>query len=308
MRALGSLVLAAADAARVPGGTALAVDREAFAALVTERIAMHPQIRVERREVASLPSPGIVATGPLTSDALAAVLRQRLGSESLAFYDAIAPVVDIDSLDRERVFRASRYGKETMNCGSGVSCQGSGELRRPTADDGSTAPELDSAAVGDVEQGEGAYINCPLTREEYDAFIDALSAGDQHQAPRVRCRALLRGVSAGRGDGAAGPRCVAFWSAQACGARRSPDRPETVCRRPVTARGSGRPHVESRRVSNAAAHRRPAARIPNDPGVAGSGVPALRIDPSQFLRERTGGSDRRTSRCETTRTCCSPAR
>jgi len=154
MRALGSLVLAAADAARVPGGTALAVDRDAFAAMVTERITTHPQIRVERGEVASLPSPGVVATGPLTSDALADVLRQRLGAESLAFYDAIAPVVDVESLDHERVFKASRYGKETM-----------------TAE----APEVDEHTQG------GAYINCPFTREEYDTFIDALTTADQYQ-------------------------------------------------------------------------------------------------------------------------------
>jgi methylenetetrahydrofolate--tRNA-(uracil-5-)-methyltransferase len=146
MRALGSVILAAADEARVPGGSALAVDREVFASAVTARVASHPHIRVERGEVTELPSPGVVATGPLTSDALAAVLRQRLGTDSLAFYDAIAPVVESDSIDQQVVFRASRYGKETM---------------------------------ADVEQG--AYINCPLTREEYDGFIAALSAADQYE-------------------------------------------------------------------------------------------------------------------------------
>ncbi len=156
MRVLGSLVLAAADAVRVPGGTALAVDREAFAAFMTERVTTHSQIHVDRSEVTSLPSPGIVATGPLTSDALAVALQQRLGAQSLAFYDAIAPVVDVESLDHERVFRASRYGKETMT------------------------PDSDGSA-GDQEQvGDGAYINCPFTHEEYDAFIDALSTADQH--------------------------------------------------------------------------------------------------------------------------------
>jgi methylenetetrahydrofolate--tRNA-(uracil-5-)-methyltransferase len=146
MRALGSVILAAADEARVPGGSALAVDREVFASAVTARVASHPHIRVERGEVTELPSPGVVATGPLTSDALAAALRQRLGTDSLAFYDAIAPVVESDSIDQQVVFRASRYGKETM---------------------------------ADVEQG--AYINCPLTREEYDGFIAALSAADQYE-------------------------------------------------------------------------------------------------------------------------------
>jgi len=97
-----------------------------------------------------LPSPGIVATGPLTSDALAESIRARLGVESLAFYDAIAPIVSRDSIDDSIVFRASRYGKETMP---------------------------DAASSG---EGEGAYLNCPFTREQYEAFLDALIAADQH--------------------------------------------------------------------------------------------------------------------------------
>lgn len=144
MRALGSVILAAADDARVPGGSALTVDRDAFSAGVQERIAGHSRITIERGEVDALPNPGIIATGPLTSDALAAAIRQRLGVDSLAFYDAIAPIVSIDSIDESIVFRASRYGKETM------------------------------AEAGD----EGAYLNAPMTREQYEAFIDALTAAD----------------------------------------------------------------------------------------------------------------------------------
>ncbi len=94
-----------------------------------------------------MPSPGIVATGPLTSDALAEAIRARLGVESLAFYDSIAPIVAQESIDESIVFRASRYGKETMD-------------------------------AGDAEGG--AYLNCPFTREQYEAFIDALIAADQH--------------------------------------------------------------------------------------------------------------------------------
>ena len=146
MRLLGSLILWAADQARVPGGTALAVDRDLFASAVTERIMSHPRIRVERGEVATLPSPGIIATGPLTSSALAESIRARLGVASLAFYDAIAPVLSRESLDDTVVFRASRYGKETM--------EGQGDA--------------------------GAYLNCPMSREQYDAFLDALTAADQH--------------------------------------------------------------------------------------------------------------------------------
>ena len=147
MRLLGSMILVCADEARVPGGSALAVDRDVFSAAVTERVTRHANIRVDRGEVTTLPSPGIVATGPLTSDALAQTIRARLGADGLAFYDAIAPIVSRESIDESIVFRASRWGKETMD------------------------------AAGD----EGAYLNCPFTREEYDAFVAALSEADQHQ-------------------------------------------------------------------------------------------------------------------------------
>jgi methylenetetrahydrofolate--tRNA-(uracil-5-)-methyltransferase len=148
MRLLGSLILRCADAARIPGGTALTVDRDVFSAAVHEHVASHPRIRLERGEVTTLPAPGIVATGPLTSDALAEAIRARLGVESLAFYDAIAPVVSAESIDTTIAFRASRWGRETM------------------------------AEAGD----DGAYLNCPFTREEYEAFIDALTTADQFTA------------------------------------------------------------------------------------------------------------------------------
>ena len=148
MRALGCMILECADGARVPGGTALSVDRELFSAAVTERVHGHPRVSVVREEVSSLPAHGIVATGPLTSDALAAAIRERLGVESLAFYDAIAPVVSYESLNHDIAFRASRWDKETM----------------------SDAGE------------EGAYLNCPFTRDEYEAFIDALTTADQFTA------------------------------------------------------------------------------------------------------------------------------
>ena len=140
MRRLGSIVLQAADEARVPGGTALAVDRVVFAAGVQRRVLAHPNITVVRGEVTDLPSPGIIATGPLTSDALAQAIAARLGVKSLAFYDAIAPIVSFESLDQSRLFRASRYGK------------------------------------GDGDD----YLNAPLTREQYETFVAALVAGEQY--------------------------------------------------------------------------------------------------------------------------------
>ena len=160
MRILGSIVLEAADGARVPGGSALAVDRDVFSAAVHDRVTSHPRIRIERGEATELPSPGIVATGPLTSDALAECVRARLGVESLAFYDAIAPIVAADSIDESIVFRASRYGKETM-----------------PADALPISEAATDAGAGDVP--EGAYINCPMTRDQYEAFITALAEADQ---------------------------------------------------------------------------------------------------------------------------------
>ncbi|HEU4747332.1 MAG TPA: methylenetetrahydrofolate--tRNA-(uracil(54)-C(5))-methyltransferase (FADH(2)-oxidizing) TrmFO [Gemmatimonadaceae bacterium] len=146
MQLLGSLVLQAAEGARVAAGSALAVDRDAFAAAVTARIGSEPLINVVRGEVTSIDGPCVIATGPLTSDALAEAIRGRLGVNALAFYDAIAPIIARESIDDEIVFRASRYGKETM--------AGAGE--------------------------DGAYLNCPMTREQYDAFLDALVAADQY--------------------------------------------------------------------------------------------------------------------------------
>ncbi|HET8541945.1 MAG TPA: methylenetetrahydrofolate--tRNA-(uracil(54)-C(5))-methyltransferase (FADH(2)-oxidizing) TrmFO [Anaeromyxobacter sp.] len=141
LRRLGSLVLAAADEARVPAGDALAVDRERFSAIVTGRVEAHPRIRVVRQEVGALPAPpglALVATGPLTSDALAAELAALAGAR-LHFYDAIAPIVAADSIDMTVAYARSRYGK-----GSG--------------DD---------------------YLNLPFDEGQYRAFVAALLAGEQ---------------------------------------------------------------------------------------------------------------------------------
>jgi methylenetetrahydrofolate--tRNA-(uracil-5-)-methyltransferase len=136
---LGSLLLPAAERARVPAGSALAVDRDLFSIEVHGRVTSHPNVTVVRDEVTSLPANGVVATGPLTSQALADAIAARLGTGALAFYDAIAPIVSVESLDREVMYALSRYGK-----------------------------------------GEGDdYLNAPMTHEQYEAFIDALVAGDQ---------------------------------------------------------------------------------------------------------------------------------
>jgi methylenetetrahydrofolate--tRNA-(uracil-5-)-methyltransferase len=169
MRRLGSLVIAAADRTRVPAGAALAVDRERFSQAVTEAIAGHPLITVVRQEVARVPDdpsmfPLIIATGPLTSDTLSADIAALVGGDHLYFYDAISPIVLAESIDMSKVFRASRWGR---SLGHDRSTDGRGRL--------SGRPETPACGMDD---GDGDYLNCPLTNEEYDRFYDALTTAE----------------------------------------------------------------------------------------------------------------------------------
>ena len=180
MRRLGSLVMRAADASRVPAGAALAVDRDRFAQAVTEAIASHPLITLRREEIARIPTdasmyPLIVATGPLTSESLSADVAALVGGEHLYFYDAISPIVLAESIDMGKVFRASRWGRslrgQTADPGPG--------RREPGLPDAG-APGIAAAgqpACG-IDDGEGDYLNCPLTEAEYHAFYDALVSAE----------------------------------------------------------------------------------------------------------------------------------
>ncbi|MDE2487904.1 MAG: methylenetetrahydrofolate--tRNA-(uracil(54)-C(5))-methyltransferase (FADH(2)-oxidizing) TrmFO [Alphaproteobacteria bacterium] len=142
MRRLGSVIMACGDAHQVPAGGALAVDREGFSQAVTERLQGHPNVTIAREEIAGLPPADwdsvIVATGPLTSPALSEAILALTGEGQLSFFDAIAPIVHLESVDMATAWRQSRYDKE--------------------------GPGGDAAA----------YINCPMTRDQYEAFIDAL--------------------------------------------------------------------------------------------------------------------------------------
>jgi methylenetetrahydrofolate--tRNA-(uracil-5-)-methyltransferase len=201
MRRLGSLVMRAADETRVPAGAALAVDRDLFSSRVTEAIASHPLISIRRGEVTSIPSgaggPVIIATGPLTSDALSAEIAALVGSAHLYFYDAISPIVLSESIDRTKVFRGSRWGRSLR---SGLPPEG-GSHENSRED----ALSLDPAASGalpaasctphpvasafrrkdvpapacGVDDGEGDYLNCPFTKAEYQRFYDALIAAEK---------------------------------------------------------------------------------------------------------------------------------
>ena len=143
LRLAGSLLMRVAGECGVPGGAALAVDRESFADGVTAALAGHPHINLRREELREIPAEGLtlIATGPLSSDALAGRLQALAGSENLAFYDSISPVVDAETLNMERIFSASRYGK-----------------------------------------GGDDYLNCPLTEQEYRVFYEALMSAETVQA------------------------------------------------------------------------------------------------------------------------------
>lgn len=141
LRGLGSLILDCAARTAVPAGSSLAVDREGFAQLVSERVAAHPGITLVHEEVTAVPdAPVVIASGPLTSPALAESIGRLSGQEHLYFYDAVSPIVRVETVDMTIAFRQSRYDKG--------------------------------------EQEEGDYINCPMTREEYEAFYDALTAAE----------------------------------------------------------------------------------------------------------------------------------
>jgi methylenetetrahydrofolate--tRNA-(uracil-5-)-methyltransferase len=145
MRAAKGLVMEMAHAHRLPAGGALAVDRDPFAEAVTERLLSHPLISVDYGEVSDLPKDGhwIIATGPLTSGALAQSIRAETGADALAFFDAIAPIVYAESIDMSVAWLQSRYDK------------------------------------GETEEEQRAYINCPMDKAQYEAFIDALLAADK---------------------------------------------------------------------------------------------------------------------------------
>ncbi|WP_420863547.1 methylenetetrahydrofolate--tRNA-(uracil(54)-C(5))-methyltransferase (FADH(2)-oxidizing) TrmFO [Algirhabdus cladophorae] len=145
MRAANGLIMATAEKHRIPAGGALAVDREPFAESVTAAIKAHPNITISYDEIHALPSEGtwIVATGPLTSGDLATSIASATGKESLAFFDAIAPIIYADSIDMSKAWMQSRYDK------------------------------------GETEEERTAYLNCPMSKEQYEAFIDALLASDK---------------------------------------------------------------------------------------------------------------------------------
>jgi methylenetetrahydrofolate--tRNA-(uracil-5-)-methyltransferase len=159
LRRLGSLLMKAADETAVPAGGALAVDREAFARRVTSAVEGHPRIRLVRKEMPEIPTtPTVLASGPLTSSRLSQAILQLTGQDHLYFFDAIAPIVTLDSINMDIAFRASRYSR------------------------------------GETEDGD--YINCPMDRIEYEAFVDALISAERIELKEFEME-VEQGVKAG---------------------------------------------------------------------------------------------------------------
>lgn len=168
LRRAGSLVMRAADRTSVPAGGALAVDRDRFSEAITLAVREHPHIEVASEEVTRIPDarPVILATGPLTGDALAAHLAEIIGKRHLAYYDAIAPIVAADSLRWDRVWKQSRYGK-------------GGAVKAALAMDARAADQLPDDYREDADPGDEAYVNCPFNEDEYRAFVAALVASEK---------------------------------------------------------------------------------------------------------------------------------
>ncbi len=193
LRRAGSLVLGAADRTAVPAGGALAVDRERFAAEITRAIQGHPNIQLVREEVTRIPDerPVILATGPLTGEALTAHLAEVVGRKHLAYYDAIAPIVASDSLRWDKVWKQSRYGKGgayKTALAMEARAVASEEVRKAAPTVEGVAPEEAEAREvieapadyrEDTDPGDEAYVNCPFDENEYRAFVAALVSSEK---------------------------------------------------------------------------------------------------------------------------------
>jgi methylenetetrahydrofolate--tRNA-(uracil-5-)-methyltransferase len=178
MRRLGSLIMRAADASRVPAGAALAVDRVRFSEIVTRELSSHPRIRIVREEISVVPAgldPLIIATGPLTSESLSRDVARLVGAEHLYFYDAISPIVLADSIDMSKVFRASRWAR-SLRGGDTRTGPSTGTLNRDIQPGQSTLSVPDACGVDD---GQGDYLNCPMDAQAYARFHEAVITAEK---------------------------------------------------------------------------------------------------------------------------------
>ena len=247
MRRAGSLLLEIGRQTAVPAGHALAVDREKFAEAVTQAIEREPLIEVVREEVTAIDEAGgitVIATGPLTSDALTREIMRLSGNDQLYFYDSISPIVEADSIDMTRCYMAARYDKGTAD-----------------------------------------YINCPMTKEEYDRFLDALLEAHAVDAKDWENLELLRELPADRGDRPARPRHPALRPDEAGRPAQSAHRTDALRCGTAAPGKPARRLLQSRRLSEPPEVWRAGTRAAADPRPGKCEVPALWADSSQHLHQ-----------------------
>ncbi len=256
MRALGSLIIRAADKHRVPAGSALAVDRDEFAAEVTKAIESHPNISVVRERIDALPDhPTIIATGPLTGSKLAEAIAAETGQDALAFFDAIAPIVHRDSIDMDVCWMAARWDK-----------------------------------------GGKDYINCPLDKAQYEALRPGAARRREDRVQGVgEGHALLRRLHADRGHGRTRRRDVALRTDEGRRPRQSAHGPLALRLRPATPGQCARHLVEHGRLPDQAEAWRTGPHLPHDPRPGECRVRAAWRDPPQQLHQLAAPSRRRTA-------------
>jgi methylenetetrahydrofolate--tRNA-(uracil-5-)-methyltransferase len=248
MRQLGSLIMRVADANRVPAGACLAVDRIHFAAGVTRAVEELPNVRLVREEVTELPAGlTIVATGPLTSPALSAAMRSALGTDHLYFYDAIAPIVSVDSVDMDVAWKASRYGK-----------------------------------------GGEDYINCPLDRAQYYAFVEAVTAAEKVPTRDFERCVYFEGCMPIEEMARRGRETLAFGPMRPVGLGRPARRQAPVRVRPAPPGRRRGPAVQHGRLPDQDDVPGAAARVPHDPGPRARRVRAPGQPAPQHVRQRAG--------------------
>ena len=307
MRRLGSLIMQAAETARVPAGAALAVDRERFSAEVTTALAVASADHDRPRRGAGHPAaarrrrPGDHRHRAAdVGRAVGGHLARMVGAEHLYFYDAISPIVLAESIDRSKVFRASRWDRSLRGRPAGSrpapeprTLTPEPARRRPCLRRGRRAGRLPELSVH-------ARRVRPLLRRARRRGV-----GDR---ARLRQHEVLRGLPADRGDGASRPRHAALRADEAGGPRRSAHRPLGLRGRAAAAGHARRRSLQPGRLPDAAQMERAGARAAPDPGPRAGRVRALRDGPPQHLRERADGAARRRGRCGRGRICSSPDR
>ena len=275
MRRLDSLVLRAAAAARVPAGAALAVDRHAFADAVTRAIAEHPLITVVRDEVGELPAPDgvptIVATGPLTSEALSAAIAAFVGRDHLSFYDAISPIVSAETIDRSKVFRASRWDR-SLGPMAAAPADRLRQFRRAGLRRRRRAGRL-SELPNDARGIRG------VPRRPRPCGI--------RDRARFRQSDLFRRMPADRSDGPPWARHPAVRADEARGAHRSTDRPAGLRRRATASGHACGRSLQPGRIPDAVEVGRAGTRAADDPRARVGGVRALRHGAPEHVHQRT---------------------